>query len=136
MPPNTPSNLRWAYAVIGTDMSSKAKVVALVCALRYMGWSNLRNVRPGVPRLVRDTGLSASSVQRALDELCERRYLKLWKRGHTGSASVYHGTWPNARSRKVALEVAPWACPTCEAFGRSPANMITQGPVCVDCLRN
>lgn len=95
MAAKAPTNLRWTRSLLASPATSKAKLVGVVCALQYMDWKTLGNVRPGVPRLSKETGLSPSTVQRALNELVERRFLAVAHRGGAGWATLYRGTFPH-----------------------------------------
>ena len=98
-------HVQWAKQVAGSQtLTSNARLVALVISLRYMDWNTLGDVRPGVPRLATDTSLSASSVQRALHELVEAGFFALSKKGGTGRASLYRGTFPRAVKAKAGVE--------------------------------
>lgn len=93
----TARNLRWAAALVNErDLSRPAKLVGLVCALKYANWETLGDIRPGVPNLARDTSTSPRTVQRALNELVRAGYLEIAKRGSYGRATLYVGRFGRA----------------------------------------
>jgi hypothetical protein len=112
-------------------MSTSARLVGVACALFYMNFSTLGDVRPGVPRLVELTGLSASTVQRALDEMVKAHYLRKVKRGHRRSASLYVGMFPNRHEAEPAPEADTWRCPSCGFTGREKAP---GRRICIECV--
>jgi hypothetical protein len=117
-----PFNLRWLRAVKRSDLSSKAKAVANVLGIHYMTWDTGGDMRPGVPRLAKDTSMSERSVHRALKELGDAGYLKVGKRGHTGTATLYYGTFP--AKRKGEDESSPRQAAAMTPAER-PANVTT-----------
>jgi hypothetical protein len=135
-----PPNLRWAYAVKGTDLPSRAKLVAYVVAVEYMNRQTLGDVRPGVPRLARDTSLSERTVAYALQDLEDAGYLVLVKRGGPGRASLYRGMFPHRHDETPdeAPTVVAFTCPSCgRDFAEVPVMILGKGgvAVCLECSR-
>jgi Helix-turn-helix domain len=126
-------NIRWARALARSDLSSKAKHVAYVCALHYMNWQTLGDCRPGVPRLAKDASLSARTVQRALNELVEAGWLAIGKRGRSGRATLYYGTWPRNKTTDDDKHAgaSDERCPMC-GEGK-PVVLVDGRLVCIPC---
>lgn len=65
--------VRWRAAIVGSDLTPKARLVAFVLSTHM----NARGGQcfPALSTIARETGLARSTVQRALDELEDARYL-------------------------------------------------------------
>lgn len=102
-----PLNAQWYDAVTQSPSSHRAKNVAGALAFKYMDWHTLGDCYPGIARLVADTGLSESSVRRALQELVSAGFLVVEAKGGSGGAAGkratrYRGQLPAAYARAEA----------------------------------
>jgi hypothetical protein len=70
---NTPFALRWQWTLLTSDLSANARLVAMT--LRLFGDSDGKGIRPSVETIAATTGLSASSVKRAIGSLLESGFL-------------------------------------------------------------
>jgi hypothetical protein len=123
------ASLRWADAVLDADLSAKAKLVGLTCAVRWMHRDHLNNVRPGTPLLMHTTGLGRRSVTTALQELRAAGLLVLVKKGGYGKANLYAAQFPN-RPRRT------WWCAGGHETKEEQALDVfgDPRPVCIKCV--
>jgi hypothetical protein len=112
VPTKESPHVRWSkLAFKSRSLSSNARLVASAISTNYMDWETLGNIFPGVPRLADDTHLSERSVHRALKELVDAGFLGKGKKGCTGRATLYFGTWPK-RAKVDAENAEPQATGT------------------------
>ena len=128
-------NIRWMRVVGRSGLPVRARLVAYACGALYMDRDTLGNVRPGIPRLSADTGLSEATVKRALLDLQYAGYLRLATRGRTGRASLYVGTWRRRQEHEEpeATTALTFDCPHCGRQGLALADRAPGRPVCRDC---
>lgn len=129
-------NQQWYRTVMLTDMSYKAKYVALACGDHVMDWQTM-GFFWSVSQMARYTGLSETSVKAGLRELRERGYLYVKVRGgrrHGGTASLYQGRYPSGRSKakRTPVVVPPFVCPECHL--ERPDGPLPGEVACADCV--
>ena len=70
---NTPFALRWQWTLLLSDLPANARLVAMM--LRLLGDSDGKCIRPSIETVAAATGLSVSSVKRAIGSLLEAGFL-------------------------------------------------------------
>jgi hypothetical protein len=104
-------NIRWHHAILASTLKPRAKLVGCAIAAEYADFEPLEDIWPGVDWLCRDTNQSPSTVQGALDDLVAERFMVKVRRGGTGRASEYRGTFPRTRKKTPCVDCGAVECP-------------------------